>query len=125
MKRNIDGILNAYLVCALWASIDDNDESLAINYSIDDFSANFLNSAIIDIRHFLSLIKVNNLTESLEQWDDEQIGHDLFLTRNGHGAGFWDRDFKDGDKITELIANDRILNEINLYITVDDEVDSE
>lgn len=21
----------------------------------------------------------------------EQIGHDLWLTRNGHGAGFWDR----------------------------------
>ena len=22
--------------------------------------------------------------------DDGQIGHDFFLTRNGHGAGFWD-----------------------------------
>lgn len=21
----------------------------------------------------------------------EQIGHDIWLTRNGHGAGFWDR----------------------------------
>lgn len=24
-------------------------------------------------------------------FEDEQIGHDLSLTRNGHGAGFWDR----------------------------------
>ena len=23
------------------------------------------------------------------------IGHDLWLTRNGHGAGFWDGDYPD------------------------------
>jgi len=27
----------------------------------------------------------------LTQFDPVQIGHDLWLTRNGHGAGFWDR----------------------------------
>jgi hypothetical protein len=27
----------------------------------------------------------------LGQYDPTQIGHDLWLTRNGHGAGFWDR----------------------------------
>lgn len=27
----------------------------------------------------------------LEQFDPAQIGHDLWLTRNGHGVGFWDR----------------------------------
>jgi len=27
----------------------------------------------------------------LSQFDAAQIGHDLWLTRNGHGAGFWDR----------------------------------
>jgi len=32
-----------------------------------------------------------------------QAGHDLWLTRNGHGAGFWDRDLGEaGDKLTEL-----------------------
>lgn len=25
-------------------------------------------------------------------YDDTNAGHDLWLTRNGHGAGFWDRD---------------------------------
>lgn len=24
--------------------------------------------------------------------DPSQLGHDLWLTRNGHGTGFWDRD---------------------------------
>ena len=27
----------------------------------------------------------------LRDYPAEQIGHDLWLTRNGHGAGFWDR----------------------------------
>ena len=27
----------------------------------------------------------------LSQYDQAQIGHDLWLTRNGHGVGFWDR----------------------------------
>ena len=25
-------------------------------------------------------------------WLPSQIGHDFWLTRNGHGSGFWDRD---------------------------------
>lgn len=29
--------------------------------------------------------------------DDSQAGHDFWLTRNGHGTGFWDRD---GDPAT-------------------------
>ena len=27
----------------------------------------------------------------LRDYPAEQVGHDLWLTRNGHGAGFWDR----------------------------------
>ena len=36
-------------------------------------------------------------------WDDDkQAGHDFHLTRNGHGAGFWDGDYPEhGDKLTE------------------------
>jgi len=35
--------------------------------------------------------------------NDEQIGHDFWLTRNGHGAGFWDRGLGDmGEKLTEI-----------------------
>ncbi len=26
-----------------------------------------------------------------EDYSEEQAGHDFWLTRNGHGAGFWDR----------------------------------
>ena len=32
----------------------------------------------------------------------ERLEHDFILTINGHGAGFWDGDWKSGDKLTEL-----------------------
>jgi hypothetical protein len=35
--------------------------------------------------------------------DDKQLGHDFYLTRNGHGAGFWDRGLgKLGDELTAM-----------------------
>lgn len=38
---------------------------------------------------------------SLDEWYPDQAGHDFWLTRNGHGAGFWDRGRERGDYLTE------------------------
>ena len=36
----------------------------------------------------------------------DSAGHDFLLTRNGHGAGFWDRGLgKIGDKLTDMAHN--------------------
>jgi hypothetical protein len=37
------------------------------------------------------------------QYSNEQLaGHDFWLTRNGHGAGFWDRDLGEiGERLTK------------------------
>lgn len=38
-------------------------------------------------------------------YSEEQASHDFWLTRNGHGAGFWDRGLGDvGDKLTDRCA---------------------
>jgi hypothetical protein len=39
--------------------------------------------------------------------DDEQNGHDLWLTQGGHGCGFWDRgyDKEVGEKLSESARN--------------------
>ena len=42
-----------------------------------------------------------------------QFGHDLALTRNGHGAGFWDRGLGEaGDVLTEWAES---LGELNIF----------
>lgn len=81
-------ILKHYIICALWSSIDDDGEPLDSVYTVDDISAQTLKQMDIEVSDF---IKDNEslLVESGQS--DQQIGHDFWLTRNGHGAGFWDR----------------------------------
>lgn len=45
----------------------------------------------------------------------EQCGHDLWLTRNGHGVGFWDRGYPValGDALTRAA---RLAGERDLYL---------
>lgn len=44
---------------------------------------------------------------------DEQAGHDFWLTRNGHGSGFWDRDIgAAGEQLTQAAHK---CGECNLY----------
>lgn len=46
---------------------------------------------------------------------DEQAGHDFWLTRNGHGAGFWDGDWPEpyADMLTE---GSHSYGEFQLYL---------
>lgn len=70
----------AYLECALWASGEEFDE-----YAIHDIASIPMEKAMADCQQFL--------TDNPEAKDyaPDQVGHDLWLTRNHHGAGFWDR----------------------------------
>jgi len=44
---------------------------------------------------------IDAYAQSGQNW--EQFGHDFWLTRNGHGAGFWDRSIgKLGDDLSSI-----------------------
>jgi hypothetical protein len=81
-------ITRHYLLAALWTTTDEHGEPFDATYDIQDISAETLAEAIEDVTDFVdsneSLLVVSGLS-------DPQIGHDFWLTRNGHGAGFWDR----------------------------------
>ena len=51
----------------------------------------------------------------------ESFGHDLWLTRNGHGAGYWDRGL--GALGERLSSAARSLGEVSSYVTDDGQVD--
>jgi hypothetical protein len=86
---DLDDFTRAYLVCALWSSTDlDTEEPLDDTCDLDDCSLETLQGAIDDCRSFQEC-EADDLAES--GLDDEQAGHDFWLTRNGHGAGFLDR----------------------------------
>lgn len=59
-----------------------------------------------DVDSFLQTVQQAGLLEPYLESDGlscAQLGHDFWLTRNNHGAGFWDRGLGElGDKLTEI-----------------------
>jgi len=108
-------MLNDYLICALWSSIDD-EEPLDQDYCIDDISTETRAQANTDILSAIMLAD-SACPDWREYWDDTQFAHDLWLTRCGHGAGFWDRysagrGAEIGDILTDIAKS---LGNVDLY----------
>ena len=87
-------VLEAYLVAALWT----NEEEIE-GGNIHDFDPEAKESANNDVLAFMKAAG-----ELLQGMEPEQIGHDLWLTRNGHGAGFWDRGLGEKGEVLSNIA---------------------
>ena len=103
----IDIMIRAYLECALWSSIDDKDEPFDTEHDIDDFSDEAIKQAFEDCQEFANDFHDTILCLHQQcKYDQSRAGHDLWLTRNGHGAGFWDRGLHEsGEKMTEKAQN--------------------
>ncbi len=105
IKESIDmkSMVNGYLECALWSSNDlDTDEPMDANYEIYDFSRNAVREAEKDCADFVK--KAGNLIDIyLNEYDEDYLGYDFWLSRNGHGAGFFDRGLGDvGDQLQDI-----------------------
>lgn len=107
----LDSFTRAYIECALWSSTDDDGEPLDSVHSIDDMADSAIEAMVADCKDFqeanAELLNVACYTDwthpGTEESDKpkgwirsngyeiEQAGHDFWLTRNHHGAGFWDR----------------------------------
>ena len=88
--------LTQYFETALWSSLDEEGYSLDDNYDIDDIARASIETAAAELANFFELA-----AEELDV-DDSRHAHDFWLTRNGHGAGFWDRGYLNGEKLTEM-----------------------
>lgn len=81
----------------------------------DSFNLEFSTEARERMRVEVEAFIVNN-SDDLDGIEYEQIGHDITLTRNRHGAGFWDRGYAKGigDRLTEAA---HALGDIHVYVT--------
>lgn len=91
----MNAMLSGYIECALWSSLDVDDEGNEIRFDeVQEISAELQEQFEKDISGFRELCEDNcpeELAEYLENESESRFGHDFWLTRNGHGAGFWDR----------------------------------
>ena len=121
MAFDTEAFLRAYIECALWSSCGPEDgpyacENLDQWFDSGDIAPECLASMREDCEDFIAS-NAADLAEYCkrignEQWSGEaRAGHDFWLTRNGHGAGFWDRG------LGEL--GERLSQAANVYLGVD------
>ncbi len=106
---DLDTFTKAYLECAIWASTDDNGSPLDGLYTVDDFAPETLKLMVEDCTDF----QAQNQEEIGEEL--ERAGHDFWLTRNGHGAGFWDGDWP-AEIGRDLTLASKAYGSIDLYV---------
>ena len=109
--------INQYLITALWSSNDDDGNPLGDNYGINDCSKKVKSEAKKDLTKFYQ--KAKSILEHKDSNYDCDWRHDFWLTRNGHGAGFWDDGGEDGDKLSKITDK---FGEVSLYVGDDSEI---
>jgi hypothetical protein len=122
--KELDKFTLGYIEAALWsesAGIDiaddgtvtenpDNDGSFQDhNFDVSDIDRASLARIVEECADFQKenerLLAI--ATQQQPERDDEHHGHDFWLTRNHHGAGFWDRGYRlgVGEALTEAAHN--------------------
>lgn len=119
MNTKLDTFTKAYIECALWSSMDESTpsggEPMDRNYSVKDIAPETLEKMVADCAKFQSE------NAELITPDLSRAGHDFWLTRNGHGAGFWDGDWPE-DAGKTLTAASKAFGQVDLYIGDDGQI---
>lgn len=112
-----------YVECALWSSTHSDDpdadygEPMDQNFCVADIERDSfaqMQSECADfIFHNRRALKASGLTP-------ERAGHDFWLTRNGHGAGFWDEGL--GALGNDLTKASKAYGSCDLYVGDDGKV---
>lgn len=120
--KDLDAFTRAYLECALWTT-DPSPGSGGYQADLSLISPDDLEKAIADCAKF----QADN-AEILDRYDDRaRAGHDLWLTRNGHGTGYWDTykeepyTTEDGDDLTDAA---HALGETEIYVDAWEDIDN-
>ena len=115
---------HAYVTAIAWANVvheDGSDDSL----DRDDLPVAILEILEADAEAFLTP-QVQRLIEGAirrGRYSWSQAGHDFALTRNGHGAGFWDRGLGlVGDALTSIA---KPYGDRSLYVSTSGEISTD
>lgn len=100
-------VVNGYIDALLWSS-SGSDQQGTEHESLQNFeeSKELEDYALKTVKEFLAKAEKEGI--ELTKYKTDVIGHDLWLTQAGHGAGFWDGDYEldeageDGDKLTKI-----------------------
>lgn len=121
----LDEFTLAYIDCMLWSTNDESDptggEPLDENYDVDDIDHDSLLRIVGDCQEFQMIhagdINGNCIAVRELPWTDlEMAGYDFWLTRNGHGEGFWDEDWEESAG-QRMDKTSKEYGEVNPYVS--------
>lgn len=108
----METFLAGYIGCMVWLTLDANGEP-----DTDATWEKIAPSAMATITaECAAFEREHKATWQAGGWTDGQAGHDFYLTRNGHGAGFWDRSFTEDNAAGQVLtAACKAMGEQELY----------
>ncbi|AXQ61404.1 hypothetical protein SEA_MARIETTA_85 [Gordonia phage Marietta] len=102
--ENLAAMSHGYLLALLWTqrvgAVDDLDDTTLLDagYTVDDVDASTRERVTRELRDVVEThplaVRMYGAQRRHNAADGsvwEHFGHDFLLTRDGHGAGFWDR----------------------------------
>lgn len=113
----MEKMLESYLVAALWSSTDEDGEPLDKNYALRDFAPKSIKSARKACEFF-----EDRARPWLGDMEPGRIGHNLWLSRNGHGSGFFDEDTCREEWRDVLQRKAQALGESDCYVGDDGKI---
>jgi len=99
----------------LYTECDFDGVPLDRNYSINDFDQKSLESLYNEFQQFIEIVEPKIMEKVGDTWDsiddfydlmqpsENQTEYDYILTRNHHGAGFWDGDW--ASEVSEILTD--------------------
>lgn len=123
---DVEAMVAGYVEAMLWAECACDDPEGYDDRSFDDLGYTFgdvhpdaMEQARETCRQFCER-NAEDVVAFMEETDrpEGHVGHDLWLTRQGHGAGFWDRGAGAvGDRLADAA---RVLGPAYPYLDDDD-----
>ncbi|KDR90956.1 hypothetical protein L905_24030 [Agrobacterium sp. TS43] len=125
----------AYVGTALWSSVSDDDSEgpvITDEHDISDLAPATFDSMLADCARFYDANNAHIHCDGAPWANDgdygtqaareaAMAGHDFWLTRCGHGAGFWDGDWPEPAASTLTEASKEFGN-IDLYVGDDGQI---
>ena len=115
---------DAYIECALWSSVvddvDGEEGEITDDHGREDISEETLATMRADCKAFFEANEEALLCDGGPTGKDgssqaAMAGHDFWMTRCGHGAGFWDGDWPE-PQATILDKAARAFGNVDLYV---------
>lgn len=117
---HLETVVQHYITALLWS--ETTDDGYPLDSTDYELSQAAINTAEGDCESFLE-VHAALIAELPDWYTAEQLGHDFLLTRNGHGAGFWDRGL--GELGQQLTAAAQSYGTIHAFINDDFKIDTE